>query len=113
MHELSLMQGVIGLIEAAQRQDGFSRVTAVTLAIGALSHVEPQALRFGFESAARGTLADGAALNVETVPGTAYCFDCAAEVALESRASVCPVCGRSKLLVTAGDEMRLKHVEVV
>ena len=52
-------------------------VRAVLLEIGALSHVEEQALRFCFDAVTRGTVADGARLDVLATPGRAWCMPCA------------------------------------
>ena len=61
MHEMSLAEGVLQIVEDAARSQGFSQVTAVRLEIGRLSSVEPEALRFCFDVVVRGSLAEGAA----------------------------------------------------
>src|SRR3546814_2934641 len=63
------------LIAERVRAEGAHRVLRIGVDIGALGHVEPQALAFCFESAARGTAAAGARLEIRVVPGRAYCFD--------------------------------------
>src|SRR3546814_19388902 len=66
------------LIAERVRAEGAHRVLRIGVDIGALGHVEPQALAFCFESAARGTAAAGARLEIRVVPGRAYCLDCGA-----------------------------------
>jgi hydrogenase nickel incorporation protein HypA/HybF len=83
------------------------------LEIGVLSHVDPHALRFAVEAAARGGLAEGAVLEIHQPAGTTYCLDCQAPVTLLSRDAACPRCGGTTLLAQGGDEMRLKEMEVV
>jgi hydrogenase nickel incorporation protein HypA/HybF len=58
-------------------------VHVVRLAVGALGHVEPEAMRFCFDVAARGTIAEGAQLESRTVPGEAWCLDCGKDGAAE------------------------------
>jgi hydrogenase nickel incorporation protein HypA/HybF len=87
-------------------------VRAVLLEIGTLSHVEVQALRFCFDAVTRGTVADGARLDVQAVPGRAWCMPCGESVALERLGDACPRCGSYQLQVTAGEEMKVKEVEV-
>jgi hydrogenase nickel incorporation protein HypA/HybF len=62
MHEQALMRDVVGRVEAVARAERASRVTAVCVRLGALSHFTPDHFREHFEDAARGTVADGAAV---------------------------------------------------
>lgn len=112
MHEMSLCMSLVDLIAGEAELRGFHRVTRVVLEVGALSHVDPQALAFGFEVSAKGTVADGATLTWLSVPGQAWCVDCTQTVALAQRGDACPHCGSYKLMVTAGEELRLKELEV-
>jgi hydrogenase nickel incorporation protein HypA/HybF len=112
MHEMSLAEGIIQLIEDAARDQGFAQVRAVWLEIGRLSSVEPEALRFSFDVVTRGTLADGARLEIVDVPGTAWCMQCSESVALPALYEPCPRCGGYQVQVTGGTEMRVKELEV-
>ncbi len=112
MHELALAQGIVDLVHDTARRESFRRVRKVRLVVGALACVEPTALLFGFESVARGTLADGASLELEHQPGAAQCVACGQTVEVTSRADLCPKCGSAQLLVTGGDELRVKDLEV-
>lgn len=112
MHEMSLCMSLIDLIAERGRVDGFAHVERVTLEIGTLSHVEPEAMRFGFDVAACGTLAEGAELAIERSPGKAWCVACEQEKPIAARGEGCPDCGSHQLLVTGGEELRLKSMEV-
>jgi hydrogenase nickel incorporation protein HypA/HybF len=82
MHEASLMQALMrGLLDAAARNQA-TRVTAVTVRLGALSHMSPGHFREHFEHAAAGTLAAGA--RIETVVETDIASPTAADVVLEA-----------------------------
>jgi hydrogenase nickel incorporation protein HypA/HybF len=112
MHEMSLTEGLIELIEGERARQGFSSVRVVRLAIGALGHVEPEAMRFCFDAVARGTVAEGARLEIRTVPGEAWCLDCGKPVRVMERFGACPDCGQDRLQVASGDELRLEELEV-
>jgi hydrogenase nickel incorporation protein HypA/HybF len=112
MHEMSLCEGVLQVLEDSARQQGFSRVRTVWLEIGGLSGVEPWAMRFGFDAVTRGSLAEGAALEIIEVPGQAWCLPCAKTVAVRQRFDACPDCGSHQLQVTGGEEMKIKQLEV-
>jgi hydrogenase nickel incorporation protein HypA/HybF len=112
MHEMSLAEGVLGLIEDAALREGFTRVRGVWLELGCLAAVEPDALRFCFDAVTAHTLADGAKLEIISLPGQAWCWQCNESVLLEKDESICPRCGGYGLQVTGGDEMRVKELEV-
>ena len=95
MHEMSLTEGIVGIVEEEARRLGGVRVRAVVLEIGALACAEAESLRFCFDVVSRGTPAEGARLDIVRVPGAGWCFDCQHEVALDGRFGPCPECGRS------------------
>ena len=112
MHELSLAEGVLQLIEDAARAQEFSKVTAVWLEIGQLAGVEVEAMRFCFDAVTRGSLAEGARLEVITAPGSGWCKHCETSVALSEVFGACPQCGALEVRVTGGTQMRVKEIEV-
>ncbi|MES9826658.1 MAG: hydrogenase maturation nickel metallochaperone HypA [Candidatus Thiodiazotropha sp.] len=112
MHEMSLCEGVLQVLEEQAVTQGFSMVKRVWLEIGALSGVEPGAMHFGFEAVMKGTLADSARLEIIHLPGEAWCMQCSKPVQVAARYEACPVCGSYQLQVTGGDEMRIKELEV-
>jgi hydrogenase nickel incorporation protein HypA/HybF len=112
MHELALTESIVEMIEDESRKQGFSHVRVVRLEIGALSHVEPEAIRFCFDAVARGAVVEGAQLEIITVPGEGWCLDCGKIVPVSERFGPCPDCGRHHVQVTAGEDMRVKELEV-
>ena len=112
MHEMSLCEGILQILEEQARSQDFRQVKTVCLEIGALAGVEAEAMRFSFEVVSRGTLADGARLEIRELPGEAWCMQCAAPVAVARRYDSCPRCGGHQLQVTGGEEMRIKELEV-
>lgn len=63
MHERALMTDLMREIEGVARADGASRVTRITVRLGALSHFTPEHFREHFVDASRGTLAEGAEVD--------------------------------------------------
>ena len=112
MHELALAESTLAIAEQAARRNGAERILAIRLEIGALSHVDPQALHFCFDAVTRGGLAESARLEIVTTPGKAWCMPCAATVPLSALGQPCPACGSYQLNVTQGDAMRVKDIEV-
>ena len=112
MHEMSLCESIVQIIEENARAQGFSAVKAVWLEIGELSGVEIEALRFGFDAVSQGSMAEGARLEIIELPGLAWCMQCQKSVPAHRRFDPCPECGGFQLQVTGGDEMRIKELEV-
>lgn len=112
MHEMSLAEGVLQLIEDAARRDPFNKVGTVWLEIGQLSGVDPEALAFCFDAVTRNTVAEGARLEIITLPGQGWCQDCAETVPMTEVFDTCPKCAGFPLRVTAGTEMQVKELEV-
>ncbi len=63
MHEASLMANLLRRIDEVTQAEKAKRVVAVSVWLGALSHMSPEHLAEHFTEAAKGTLAEGAALH--------------------------------------------------
>jgi hydrogenase nickel incorporation protein HypA/HybF len=112
MHEVGIMQSAVDLaIDHASRQ-GAKRIHALTLRIGKLAGVEPDALRFAFEVVTGGTMAEKAALVVEETPIVCFCAACQTEFRPDDFIFVCPSCKRLSGEVRQGQELELSSVEV-
>jgi hydrogenase nickel incorporation protein HypA/HybF len=109
MHEMGIAAQVVEIAES--RCEG-ARISRITLEVGRLSAVLPEALLFCFEAASAGTCAEGAELCIVQVPGRARCRACAAEVELLRPFGRCS-CGESDLEWLSGEELRIKEMEVV
>lgn len=112
MHEMAIAESVLEIVESAALGNAASRVSTIWVELGALSAVEPQALAFCFDAVARGSVADGAALEIVTLPGEAWCMPCGERVALPRRTDPCPRCGSHQLQVLRGDEMRVREIAI-
>jgi hydrogenase nickel incorporation protein HypA/HybF len=112
MHEMSLAEGVLQLIEDSARQQSFRKVVTVWLEIGELAGVEVEAMKFCFDAVTRDSVADGARLEVISMPGSGWCMSCAKTVRLSEVYGGCPLCGEYQVQVTGGTEMRVKELEV-
>ena len=112
MHEMSLAEGILQIVEDAAGNQGFRRVTEVRLEIGALSGVEPEALTFCLDVVLRGSVADSARVELERLPGQGFCLACGETVAVAALYDACPKCGSYQVQATGGTEMRVKDLLV-
>ena len=112
MHEMSLAEGVLQILEDAAKEQNFSKVKTVWLEIGQLAGVEPEAMRFCFDAVTRDSIAQNAQLEIIHTPGQAWCMQCSVTVEVQALYDACPKCGGHQLQVTGGNEMRVKELDV-
>ena len=112
MHEMALANGVLEVIEDHARRAHFRAVRTVLVEIGELSGVEPEAIAFCFDAVTRGSIAEGARLEIVPVEGRGICIDCGEEVRLRERFDACPRCGAYGVQPSAGTGMRVRELEV-
>ncbi len=63
MHEMSLCEGMLRIIEKKAQKDGFRRVLTVRVELGDYSGASEESLRFCFPVAAKGGIAEGAEME--------------------------------------------------
>ena len=112
MHEMAIAESVLEIVETTARRNSAARVATVWLELGVLSHVEARALAFCFDAVTRGSLAEGATLEIITLPGEAWCMPCGDRVALAKLGEPCPRCGSFQLQVLRGREMRVREIAI-
>ncbi|MEV0546636.1 hydrogenase maturation nickel metallochaperone HypA/HybF [Nocardia salmonicida] len=108
MHEMAITQSVI---DAVCEHAAGAQVHSVLLEVGVLCAVVPEAMQFCFELAAEDTLAEGARLEIDVVPGRAACRSCGAEFAVLEPIALCE-CGSADVEIRAGHELRIRSMEV-
>jgi hydrogenase nickel incorporation protein HypA/HybF len=112
MHEVGLIESALELAEEQALLRGARRIHRITLRLGKLAGVEPEALAFAFDVVTAGTMADGATLGIESVPIVCFCAACRAEFAPADFVFACPRCGAPSGDVRAGRELELVSLEV-
>lgn len=112
MHELAVAQRLVAMIVEEAVRSQAHKIERVRLRLGHLSHVEPSSLELAFAAASRGTLADGAELQIERTSGAARCLLCGAQTVVARHGAACSACGECALLVEGGEELRLVSLEV-
>jgi hydrogenase nickel incorporation protein HypA/HybF len=112
MHEVGLMQDALDLAISEARLRGASRIHRLTLRVGRLAGVEPEALAFAFDVVALGTPAAEAIFMIEQVPVTCFCTACQREFEPDDFVFRCPDCGALSHEVRRGHELELASLEL-
>lgn len=108
MHELSIASAILEItLQAADERP----VRRIAVSVGHLRQVVPTSLRFAFELVARDTIAEGAELELHTVPATVECGRCSASSTCSRFPLACAACGSLGVRVTQGEELRVEWFE--
>jgi hydrogenase nickel incorporation protein HypA/HybF len=109
VHELSVTQSIV---EACSERAAGVRVLRVTVEVGTLSCVMPDALRSCYEIAAQATSLEGSELEIIRIPARSRCRDCGADVDVYDLLRGCP-CGSLNLTrPEGGDGLLIRSLEI-
>lgn len=112
MHELAITESVIDLINREAEDKGFKKVLGISLRVGEYSGLMPECIREFFPIAARGSIAEGAELEIQSLPAAFKCLDCDYEGPVDRKAARCPGCGSLAIRMTAGREFFVDSLKV-
>ncbi len=112
MHEFSIVQSLMFLIEENARQNNAKSVSKVVVKIGKMSGVEPHLLKLAFDTFKEKTICENAELEMIVQDVIALCEDCQKEFVVENHHFVCPHCGGFNLKVIDGEDMYLMSLEL-
>lgn len=107
MHELGITRNIVAIV--SEHAHG-ARVKRVSLEVGRLSAILPEAIRFCFDVCSRDTVLEGAELRIHEIAGKGRCRDCGQEMALERVFGRC-TCGSRQIQCIAGEELKIKEME--
>jgi hydrogenase nickel incorporation protein HypA/HybF len=113
MHELSIVNHLVETVTEIAKEAGAEKINSIQLRIGALSCVHRDALEFSFDLVTKGTILEGAELNIIDVPVTIFCIPCNAEM---QQAGIqqfrCPQCGTPSADIRHGQELDIESIEI-
>lgn len=112
MHELSLMEEVRRQALKAAAAAGAVRIEAISLRVGALAGVDPDALRFAFPLVMEDTIAAGALLQLEIEAAFCHCRCCDRSFTARDGSCECPRCGGLSCQLLRGRDLQLVELQV-
>jgi hydrogenase nickel incorporation protein HypA/HybF len=114
MHELSLVMSILEIVEQeiGQRCGGSprGRVPSLTVRVGSLSGVEPEALSFAWDVAREQGSFPEAELRIEKIEAKAVCNDCGGAFFLGEGGGECGACGPVGFRVIEGQELEVTQI---
>ncbi len=113
MHELSIAQSILEIVEGSVPEEQATGVRTVHVRVGRLSGVVADSLDFCFSAIVAGTPLSLATLSIECVPAVSECKDCSHRFTIEDPAFFCPSCSSTRVLLVSGTELEVSRVELI
>ncbi len=111
MHELAIVESIVDIVLKEMTAHNLSRVEKITLRIGEMRQVVPEAMHFGFECVTKDTPLEGAQLIIENVPITGRCEKCSHEFIVKNWLENCPACQNPVIKFISGKELEIVDFE--
>ncbi len=113
MHELSIVEALIEQVNHELHRAGQKgRIVELNLAVGRLSGVNSDSLRFAFDLLSPGTIVDGAEVIIKEPKAACRCRDCNHVEPIDELVAECPKCGSSNVVIEGGRELTLDSIEL-
>ena len=112
MHELSVAQSIVEIIEQHVPESEWERVAAVRLKVGAIAGVIPDSLEFSFQAITAASAQSHARLEIEWIPCRIHCSACNTIGENEMGFAVCGACGSTATKILSGSELNITEIEI-
>lgn len=112
MHELGITEQLLSLTLRHAEEAGAAHVTRLNLIIGEFSSVFDESIQFYWDMIAEGTIAAGAELHFERIPGRMTCDTCSRSFPFKDYDGACPHCDSPGVHVSDGKQFQLESIEV-
>ncbi len=121
MHEFAFAYDIFKVAEATATKYNAKRITEVYLEIGELTLIVPHLLKQSFIMATKGSIAEGAELKIEIIPGKIRCRECnkISTVTLNEEAQLtglqlfqCKFCHSKNTEIIDGKKANVKNIKI-
>ena len=112
MHEFPITEQIIKIAEEEARKANASRVAKITLVVGDYSGFIGESIQMYFDIISKGTLCDGAVIEIQRVKPKLQCSACGAYFERRPMSFECPECGGEGEPTEIGKEFYIDSIEV-
>lgn len=116
MHELPITETILKIAISHAEKNDVRRIMRIHLQVGRLSDLQDDWMQRYFDHLSRGTLAEGAKLQIERTPIRLACDGCGESYSVEADDDIdrpCPQCGEKNGRLTGGREYTITNMEVI
>lgn len=111
MHELSIMMSILETCQTEAKKAQAAKIKKIHLQIGERSGVVVDSLQFVFDMAIHNTMAEGATLEIESIPLEGECRQCHHRFYATEGFLVCNQCGAPGDVIH-GQELNISRIEI-
>ena len=121
MHEFAFAYNIFKVAEATAIKYNAKKISQVYLEIGELTLIVPELLKQSFKMATTGSIAEGAELKIEIIPGKIKCRDCGkvSTVTLNEESQLtglqlfqCKFCHSKNTEIIEGKKANVKNIKI-
>jgi hydrogenase nickel incorporation protein HypA/HybF len=109
---MSIATSILGIAEQEAKKNKAKKIKNINVRVGVLSGVLVDSLKFCFETAAKGTLAEKSELEVIETKAQAKCESCNETFETNLRVPECPVCKELVFHVTDGNDLHITGIKI-
>jgi len=111
MHEMSIAMNIVDIAVQTAKANKAKKINSISVEVGALSGVVPEALEFCFEAATQNTMAQGSQLEIIFLKAEAHCQKCGTKFETDQFLNICPSCGE-QVFASGGRKLQVKAINV-
>jgi len=112
MHELAVTQNILDISLRHAEEAGAKKITGINLVIGEFASIVDDSVQFYWDVLADDTIAKGAKLHFERIPGEMTCTNCQHSFHPADIDFTCPACQSVYVKITRGEEFRVDSIDV-
>ena len=112
MHELSVAQNIIEMVQQHVPAPQWQRVRAVRVKVGAVAGIVSDSLEFSFQAITSNSLFSRTQLITERIPFRVRCHSCQAVTENEDGFALCGACENSDVSIISGTELQVTEIEL-
>ena len=121
LHEFAFAYDIFKVAEATALKYNAKKITEVYLEVGELTLIVPQLLKQSFKMATAGSIAEGAKLIIEIMPGKVKCRECnkISPISLTEVAQLtglqlfnCKFCSSNNTEIVEGKKANVKNIKI-
>jgi hydrogenase nickel incorporation protein HypA/HybF len=112
MHELSICQSMLDIVERTMREHPGAKLRTIRLDIGQGSTIEPILLTDAFAILTDKGPFEGVELDINSIPIAGRCRACGKPFTYQEMALGCPSCGSTDIVIESGMELDIRELEI-
>ena len=112
MHEFAVTRNMLDTVLYEAEAAGAVRVTGIYLAIGEISSIINDSVRFYFQLFSKGTIARDAEIFIKRIKPEFMCCDCGHIFIFDRISFDCPACGGTGKPTEKGHEFYIEKIEI-